>query len=421
VLRQIPSLGEHLAEYDLLVTHFGLGAFEALHAGVPVLLVSPGPYHRRLARAAGFVSTGMGAAGAKQLGSFLARKFRDRNFRDLRERCRSLARRHGVEGEGGSLAEFITAIRPQFLARRCPCCGDSGAPLARFPRRSFRRCPRCGLIYQARIDEPPIEYKREYFFEVYKKQYGRTYLEDFPNLTSLAEGRLGRIIPLIPGGPVPGAPHSGGQDKGGPKLLDIGCAYGAFLQAASRSGFDALGLDPAEDAVQYVRDKLGLRARRGFFPSGEGEGGAPGPGASFSVLSLWYVIEHFRDPAAALAEGRRLLRDGGVLAFSTPSFSGVSGRTSLKTFLERSPEDHWTIWSPRSCRKILRDHGFRVKKILVTGHHPERFPLLGFFCDAKGGKKGRVYRFLSLLSRIFGLGDTFEVYAVKESRLGGIP
>ena len=41
----LPGLREHLAGYDLLVTHFGLGAFEALHARVPVLLVSPGPYH----------------------------------------------------------------------------------------------------------------------------------------------------------------------------------------------------------------------------------------------------------------------------------------------------------------------------------------------------------------------------------------
>jgi SAM-dependent methyltransferase len=412
VLRAIPSLGEHLAEYDLLVTHFGLSAFEALHAGIPVLLVSPGPYHQRLARTAGFVSAGIGAPGARRLGRRLSRcrDVRGRAFRDLEERCRSLARRHGVAGERKSFAGFMDALRPQFLVRRCPCCGDSAGPvLARFPRQSFRRCPRCGLIYQARIDEAPIEYKGEYFFELYRRQYGRTYLEDFPNLLSMAERRLARIFPLLPGDLLPGAP--GKPERPPLKLLDIGCAYGAFLQAASCSGFDVLGLDPAEDAVRYVRDTLGLPARRGFFPSGDTAGTPPGPAASFSVLSLWYVIEHFPDPAGALEEGRRLLREGGVLAFSTPSFSGISGRSSLKTFLEKSPGDHWTIWSPRICRKILRRHGFRVKKILITGHHPERFPLLGPRCG-----KGPVYRFLSLLSRIFGLGDTFEVYAVKESR-----
>jgi 2-polyprenyl-3-methyl-5-hydroxy-6-metoxy-1,4-benzoquinol methylase len=292
-----------------------------------------------------------------------------------------------------------------LLPRRCPCCGDSGADLrpvtARFPNRIFRRCPRCGVICQGRIDEPPIEYERAYFFELYKKQYGKTYIEDFPNLTAMAEQRLGRILPLLGESP--------GQMGGAPKLLDIGCAYGAFLLAASRSGFDVRGLDPAEDAAAYVRDTLKLPALRAFFPpeqGGEGDFFIPG---SFSVITLWYVIEHFTDPARALEEARRLLKDGGALALSTPSFSGISGKKSLKTFLERSPGDHWTVWNPRICRRILKLHGFRPRKIVVTGHHPERFSLLGRFC----GVKGPVYWFLLLLSRIFRLGDTFEVYAVK--------
>ncbi|MDR0641174.1 MAG: hypothetical protein LBG07_01800, partial [Treponema sp.] len=115
VLRKIPSLGEHLAEYDLLITHFGLSAFEALYAGIPVILVSPGPYHQRLAKAAGFVSAGIGAAAAKRLGRFLSR-----DLGDLREHCRSLARRHGLDGEEerGRFADLIVSFRPQFLTRR---------------------------------------------------------------------------------------------------------------------------------------------------------------------------------------------------------------------------------------------------------------------------------------------------------------
>ena len=56
IMGKIPELREHLAEYDLFVTHFGLGAFEAVYAGVPVLLLSPTAYHERLARNAGFVT-----------------------------------------------------------------------------------------------------------------------------------------------------------------------------------------------------------------------------------------------------------------------------------------------------------------------------------------------------------------------------
>jgi hypothetical protein len=55
--------------------------------------------------------------------------------------------------------------------------------------------------------------------------------------------------------------------------------------------------------------------------------------------------------------------------------------------------------------------GFRVKKIVVTGHHPERFPLAGVLFKKR---KGPLYSFFLLLSRLFRLGDSFEVYAVKD-------
>ena len=112
-----------------------------------------------------------------------------------------------------------------------------------------------------------------------------------------------------------------------------------------------------------------------------------------------------------LAEIRKLLQSGGVLAFSTPSCTGISGRSSLRRFLEHSPADHWTVWSPASCGKALEAAGFTVKKIIVSGHHPERFPLLGKYARSK---KSPLYWPLLAISTIFGLGDTFEVYAVRQ-------
>jgi SAM-dependent methyltransferase len=266
------------------------------------------------------------------------------------------------------------------------------------------------MVYMLRSTPPPIEYEADYFFGFYKKQYGKTYLQDFPGLIRTGKERLRRIEALL-------HPAGGEEER---RLLDIGCAYGPFLAAARDRGFSPLGIDPVAEAVRYVREELRIPAVRGFFPlspednpAGEGlfmEGG-------FTVVSLWYVIEHFENPRRVLAEIYRLLKPGGVLAFSTPSFSGISGRKSPRDFLEKSPPDHWTVWTPRRCGKLLAAYGFSLQKILVTGHHPERFPLIGRFL---GGKRGPVYRFFYLLSRIFRLGDTFEVYGVKLPPPSGI-
>ncbi len=62
------------------------------------------------------------------------------------------------------------------------------------------------------------------------------------------------------------------------------------------------------------------------------------------------------------------------------------------------------------CKKALALAGFKVKKIAMSGCHPERFPLLGKFA---ADKNSRLYSMLMAVSRIFALGDTFEVYAKK--------
>jgi 2-polyprenyl-3-methyl-5-hydroxy-6-metoxy-1,4-benzoquinol methylase/spore coat polysaccharide biosynthesis predicted glycosyltransferase SpsG len=398
ILTSIPELNKHLHEYDLIITHYGLTAFEALYAGVPVLLVSPGAYHEKLAKRAGFYSLGVGKTSAKKIKRLLFSKGEiNRSFIDkLKNRCAALALKHHLDhAPRQSLAELINGIAPN-VSRNCPVCGAEphGSALAhctaRFPERSYRRCAYCGIMIMNRINPPPIEYAKEYFFEQYRQQYGKTYIEDFPHLKAMAKRRLAVIKKIA-------------TNNSAPPLLDIGCAYGPFLAAAREEGFSPHGIDPAEDAIRYVTQTLGIPAVQGFFPeAGTGE---------YSVITLWYVIEHFRDCVPVLAEIRKMLKSGGILAFATPSFSGISGRASLKRFLEHSPADHWTIWSPAVCVKALKMAGFTVKKTINSGHHPERFPLLGTFAR---GRKSPLYGPLLALSKIFSLGDTFEVYAIKD-------
>jgi len=443
ILTSIPELNKHLHEYDLIITHYGLTAFEALYAGVPVLLVSPGAYHEKLAQKAGFFSLGIGKNKAKKIKRLLFSKGEiNRTFiHKLENRCSALAVQYNLDhAPRRSLAELINDIAPN-VSRNCPVCGAGlhGSALARFPERTYRRCTYCGIMSMNRINPPPIEYAKEYFFEQYRQQYGKTYLEDFSHLKAMGKQRLAVIKKIEKGE----SDFNNAANSNAPLLLDIGCAYGPFLAAAQEGGFSPRGIDPAEDAIRYVTQTLGIPAVQGYFPSlqsppenaretlsvspeqkqnGVGPEKAivtpksegplvPSPQSPYSVITLWYVIEHFRNCVPVLAEIRKLLKPGGVLAFATPSFSGISGRASLKRFAERSPADHWTIWSPVVCATALKTAGFTVKKTINSGHHPERFPLLGTFARSK---KSPLYGPLLALSRIFSLGDTFEVYAVKD-------
>ncbi|MDR2516007.1 MAG: class I SAM-dependent methyltransferase [Spirochaetaceae bacterium] len=398
---------DRFADFDLVITHFGLTAFEALFAGTPVLLVSPTAYHRRLARRAGFCEAGTGKSAAGRLGKLLFRRDGpDRVFLEaLSRRSAALAEKYGLDG-GTGRPRTVPEITGDFAGReplvftRCPVCGRgerlSHRVVARFPGRTYRRCACCGIVYQNRLNPPPVEYAKAYFFDAYRAQYGKTYLEDFPALKEMGRERLSRIRAAL---------RSTGKAGDDARLLDIGCAYGPFLDAAREAGFVPEGVEPAASAASWVRATLGIPVHEGLFPAAT----AGFPPERFTAVTLWYVLEHFRDPAAVLAEIRRLLKPGGVLAFSTPSLTGISGRVSRVKFLEQSPADHFTVWDVRRTGKILAGAGFRLRNIRITGHHPERFPLPG----TGNGRRGAVYRAGLAISRVFRLGDTFEAYAVK--------
>ncbi|MDR1469707.1 MAG: methyltransferase domain-containing protein [Spirochaetaceae bacterium] len=409
----IPHLETRLTDFDLVITHYGLTAYEALAAGVPVLLDHPSDVHRTLAKKAGFRPLD----GIRELVRLPEGEAARWVAETVKPQTEKLAAKLKPAGDTPlTLPDYIASLSPQVF-RQCPVCGGPrGRIVARFPRRTYRVCPECGVVYMDRLDEPPIEYAEQYFFDFYKAQYGKTYIEDFTNLKKAATGRIAHILPLLQEGATA---RAGAKDVAAHlsrfellqplrKILDVGCAYGPFLQAAQESGFFmTIGLDPAESAVQYLKGQLSIFALKGFFP----DDCRIGPGNVsfweenyFDVITMWYVVEHITDVQNALKTVAALLKKGGVFAFSTPSRSGISGRKDLQTFLEKSPADHRTIWDPRRVKQLLGRAGFDLKEIVVTGHHPERFP--------------RWMRFLGestllKISRAFGLGDTFEVYAVK--------
>jgi len=400
IINAIPNLSQHLHEYDLVITHYGLTAYEALFTGAKVLLDHPTPYHKKIAKAAGFITFNK---------KFFTTNRTFGSSTNLRSEIEAKVRaRIGDSGSSGSwlenksLIDLINCFKP-IVSKQCPVC-TGNAPIRSITRlydRTYRKCKKCGIIYMDRINQAPIEYEKEYFFESYVKQYGKTYLEDFENIKKAGKQRL-KFIKKISRQDAKGAKNAKEEEK--KSLLDIGCAYGPFLAAAKEEGFSPIGIDPAKDAVQYINEKLGIPAIHSMFPVSDSSFASN----SFDVITLWYVLEHFQDCITVFKEIKKLLKPNGVIAFSTPSFSGISGRTSLKNFLSASPADHFTVWSPKTVKKALAIAGFKVKKIVVAGHHPERFPVLGKFTNSK---KSPAYRLLLAVSKLLGLGDTFEVYA----------
>jgi 2-polyprenyl-3-methyl-5-hydroxy-6-metoxy-1,4-benzoquinol methylase len=390
VLRGVESLADDLPGYDLLFTHFGMAALEGMALGIPVILFNPSTYHRALGRLLGIPEIGVRKPDIPALRALIEDPA---PLSDALDRFDAELKRQ----RGSTLAAHLRTLTPGS-GGICPSCGcmDLRA-VGRFPWRTYFRCKACGILFLDSFNRETGSYGKRYFSQEYRKQYGRTYLQDFDRIKLTGMQRIARMRKILKGG-------------SSAMIVDAGCAFGPFLAALRDCGFRPFGVDVSAEAVKYVRDRMGIPAVHADFRSLER---SSLPADEIRGVTFWYVLEHFQDLGRALRKAASLLPAGGVLAFSTPNSRGISAKKSLRSFLENSPADHFTMLSPREVPGMLARFGFKLKAVHVTGHHPERFP--GFLGRA-AEKSAPVRRALEAISRVLALGDTFEAYAVKENR-----
>jgi 2-polyprenyl-3-methyl-5-hydroxy-6-metoxy-1,4-benzoquinol methylase len=148
-----------------------------------------------------------------------------------------------------------------------------------------------------------------------------------------------------------------------PRLLDIGCGLGYFLDAAQDVGFEVAGVEFNPQAVRAIRQKYAFPVYEGAVET------QPIPEGSFDVVTMFDVIEHLHDPFTTLKRLRSLLRPGGGLALSTMDSESFSSRLLGKRLEDfRRTREHLFFFSRETITKILESCGFTVYKINSYGH-----------------------------------------------------
>ena len=144
--------------------------------------------------------------------------------------------------------------------------------------------------------------------------------------------------------------------------LEIGCAFGFFLDVARRRGWSTKGIELSAHSAGYAREQLGLDV------SCESDALQRIPSASQDLVAMWDVIEHLKDPLMTLREIRRVLTSEGLLVFATGDIGSIGARLYGKRWHLLAPPYHLFYFDRNTVRMMLKDTGFTLLRIRSDGH-----------------------------------------------------
>ena len=220
----------------------------------------------------------------------------------------------------------------------CPLCGERGGTVvARWDRRLKKLtslcCDGCGLV---RTDPIPTDAElNAYYSGEYRQDYqlatARPSRRHIDISRREAAQRLARVAPGLPAKA---------------RVMDFGSGSGEFVKAAADAGHDAVGVEPGRLFAEFARSEYGVEIVSR--PHDE----IDFPPGSFDLITSHHVVEHLRDPVAALAQLAGWLKPTGLIYIAVPDIT----RSGKPTF-ERFHFAHLYNFSPETLEMAARKAG----------------------------------------------------------------
>lgn len=156
------------------------------------------------------------------------------------------------------------------------------------------------------------------------------------------------------------------------RILDLGCGDGTHADIVYRLGqVEVYGIDPSDDIIRLAQSRypgINFQAASAY--------NLPYEDNFFDFVYLIDVIEHLKEPAKMLAEVRRVLKPGGIVAIQTPNYPikrlydlyNFVGKNHWRHSLKDDPT-HFSKFTALGLRRLCAKHfsviEFRTRNIFV--------------------------------------------------------
>lgn len=253
-------------------------------------------------------------------------------------------------------SSIVEGIKTRFV--HCPNCdSDNFNESLRYRDLDFNvpgtwpivKCNNCDQLY---MNPQPSEAA---FHQIYPSNYVPYQMDLRPDTRPLMRFA---ILSAYEGAKLKIMDKIARSDK--PRILDIGCGAGFFLEMLKRRNWDAVGVEPNEKLVKRAVNELGLDVKQGILATADLEE------ASFDIITLWHCLEHDPTPKKTLERCFRLLKPSGVVVAQVPDNASWEARTFKNYFWSNDIPRHLNFFTPNTLRQITENCGFNTKKLFPT-------------------------------------------------------
>ena len=144
-------------------------------------------------------------------------------------------------------------------------------------------------------------------------------------------------------------------------VLEVGCAYGFFLEAVSGK-LNVIGTDVSLHAVTQASSDIRGRVAVVDFAHLQAT-------HRFDIIAIFDTIEHVSDPTQLMKQTSTFLKPGGIAIITTGAFDSVHARIFGRHWRLMTPPQHLFFLTRQSITTLARESGLSIKRMSYNRKH----------------------------------------------------